>query len=62
MTPPPAVSVAESMRPVQKPTDSKINRDLLGVMDGLVEQCPRQVGRIIDARSAEQQGAGFAAQ
>ncbi len=34
MTPPPAISVAESMRQVQKPTDSKINTDLLGVMKG----------------------------
>ena len=33
MTPPP-ISVAESMRPVEKPADSKINRDLLGVMEG----------------------------
>jgi len=35
MTPPPAISVAEAMRPVPKPSDSKINRDLLGVMEGV---------------------------
>ena len=35
MTPPPAVSVAESMRPVAAPTDSQINRDLLSVMEGI---------------------------
>ena len=35
MTPPPAISVAESMRQVAKPTDSQINRDLLGVMEGV---------------------------
>jgi molybdopterin-containing oxidoreductase family membrane subunit len=35
MTPPPAVSVAESMRPVAAPADSQINRDLLGVMKGI---------------------------
>ncbi|HEU4429337.1 MAG TPA: NrfD/PsrC family molybdoenzyme membrane anchor subunit [Myxococcota bacterium] len=35
MTPPPAISVAEAMRPVHKPSDSKINRDLLGVMEGV---------------------------
>ncbi len=35
MTPPPAVSVAESMRPVSRPADSQINRDLLGVMEGV---------------------------
>jgi molybdopterin-containing oxidoreductase family membrane subunit len=34
MTPPP-ISVAESMRPVETPSDSKINRDLLGVMQGV---------------------------
>ena len=34
MTPPP-LSVAESMRQVAKPTDSQINRDLLGVMEGV---------------------------
>ncbi len=35
MTPPPPISVAESMRQVAKPTDSQINRDLLGVMEGV---------------------------
>ncbi len=34
MTPPPAVSVAESMRSVSAPADSQINRDLLSVMEG----------------------------
>ena len=32
MTPPPAMSVAESMSPASEPPDSKINEDLLGVM------------------------------
>ena len=35
MTPPPPISVAESMRSVVKPGDSQINRDLLGVMEGI---------------------------
>ncbi len=35
MTPPPPISVAESMRSVVKPGDSQINRDLLGVMEGV---------------------------
>ena len=32
MTPPPAMSVADTLRPTPEPPDSKINRDLLGVM------------------------------
>ena len=35
MTPPPALSAAESLRPLPEPADSKINRDLLGVMEGV---------------------------
>lgn len=34
MTPPPAESVAAMIRPAPKPPDSKVNRDLLRVMDG----------------------------
>jgi len=34
MSPPPAMPVAESMRPVRPPVDSKINRDILRVMEG----------------------------
>ncbi len=34
MTPPPAESVAAMIRPAPKPRDSKVNRDLLRVMDG----------------------------
>jgi molybdopterin-containing oxidoreductase family membrane subunit len=34
MTPPPAESVAAMIRPAPRPPDSKVNRDLLSVMDG----------------------------
>jgi len=34
MTPPPAEAVATMIRPAPRPPDSKVNRDLLSVMDG----------------------------
>jgi len=33
MTPPPAVAVADMMRPLPTTADSQINRDILSVMD-----------------------------
>jgi molybdopterin-containing oxidoreductase family membrane subunit len=35
MTPPPAESVADAMRPVPQPADSKINRDIMRVTEGI---------------------------
>ncbi len=34
MTPPPAESVAAMIRPSPQPPDSKVNRDLLAVLEG----------------------------